>query len=324
MLRAQGTPTSTAVVVVLITAALAACSDDLASPNGTPSEPGGLPSSTGTVAPDAPPARIVALTEQGDIVVIDRETEQTRTIASFPPYEDPEVAAGSFAPVDVTALPDGRILLATCCEPAAGLMYVLDEDGRRMKKHDLFAIDAKPDPVGERLATGEIIGLAIRPLPDFAKATTTLDLSEDQIGFAPEDLSWSADGSQILFTIGGRLGLVDAGARSLSDATYVEAPSGAYWSGAAHTVDGPVAVEQPGELFQPSGPSHLVRVDPGTGGTTELAPIDAEITDLTVDPSGRHLLWVEDGGLRWSIDGEITTFDGRFVAAAWMPAAGSD
>lgn len=261
---------------------------------------------------------MVALTEQGDIVVIDRESvQQARVVASFPPYEDPEVSAGSFWPVDVTALPDGRVLLATCCEPAAGLLYVLDEDGRRMEKQELFALDAAADPAGERLATGESIGLVIRPLPGFSLPTATLHLPTGQEGLAPEDLSWSPDGSRVLFTIGGRLGVVDASSRSLSEAIYADAPPGSYWAGAAYTVDGPVAVEQPGELFQPSGPSRLVRVDPTTGEAVELVPTEGQIADLTVDASGQYLLWVEDGRLRWLIDDEISTLDGEFLAAAW-------
>lgn len=312
--------TASVLTVALTAALLARCGEAPASRSEASPEASTTPSPT-TVTLAKPPARIVALTDQGDIVVIDRETtEEVQTIASFPPYEDPEVSAGSFWPVDVTSLPDGRILLATCCEPAAGHIYVLDENGRRMKEDDLFAVDAQADPAGDRLATGEIIGLAIWPLPGFASPATTLDLSTDQEGFAPEDLSWSADGGRILFTIGGRLGMVDASARSLAEATYVDAPTGSYWAGAAYTVDGPVAVEQPGAFLKPSGPSRLVRVDLGTGVATELVPVEGEITDLTVDPSGQYLLWAEGGRLRWLIDGGISTLDGEFLAAAWMTA----
>jgi len=313
-----------AVTVVLTAALLVGCAEGPPLRSRASPEPPTTPSSSPT--PDAsgePPARIVALTEQGDIVVIDRETTgEVRTIASFPPHEDPEVSAGSFWPVDVTTLPDGRVLLATCCEPVAGHIYALGDDGRRMQEQDLFALDAQADRAGERLATGEIIGLVIRPLPGPASPSATLDLSRNQEGFAPEDLSWSPDGRRILFTIGGALGVVDASASSLAEATYVDAPPGSYWAGAAYAVDGPVGVEQPGELFHPSGPSRLVRVNPETGAATELVPTDGEIADLTVDPSGQFLLWVEDGRLRWLIDGEISTLDGEFLAAAWVTASG--
>lgn len=306
-----------ALVLALTATLLAGCAE--APVSGT----GPSPAATASPSPSAqtsrePPGQIVALTEKGDIVVIDRESmQQVRTVASFPPYEDPEVSAGSFWPVDVTALPDGRVLLATCCEPAAGLLYVIGQEGRRMENQDLFAVDAVADPAGERLATGEITGLAIRSLPNFSSPTATLDLPTGQEGYAPEDISWSPDGSRILFTIGGRLGVVDPSSRSLSEATYAEAPAGSYWSGVAYTVEGPVAVEQPGEIFQPSGPSRLVRVDPQTGQAVGLVRTEGQIADLAVDASGQYLLWVEDGRLRWLIDDEISTLDGEYLAAAW-------
>jgi hypothetical protein len=309
-----------ALVLALTAILLAGCAETPVSGSGSSPAPSASPSPSAGTSRE-PPSRIVALTEQGDIVVIDRESmQQVRTVASFPPYEDPEVSAGSFWPVDVTALPDGRVLLATCCEPAAGLLYVIGEDGRRMENQDLFALDAAADPAGERLATGEIIGLVIRSLPSFSSPTATLDLPTGQEGLAPEDLSWSPDGSRVLFTIGGRLGVVDASSRSLSEAIYADAPPGSYWAGAAYTVEGPVAVTQPGEIFQPSGPSRLVRVGPQTGQAVELVPTEGQIADLTVDASGQYLLWVEDGRLRWLIDDEISTLDGEFLAAAWVTA----
>src|SRR6185312_13291950 len=59
--------------------------------------------------------------KQGDVVVIDRETRESRVIASFPPREDPQVEAGSFRAVDVTALPDpsgGSTYVASASESA--------------------------------------------------------------------------------------------------------------------------------------------------------------------------------------------------------------
>jgi hypothetical protein len=212
-------------VLALTAILLAGCAETPLAGSGASPEPSAPPSPSAEASRE-PPSRILALTEQGDIVVIDRESaQQVRVVASFPPYEDPEVSAGSFWPVDVTALPDGRVLLATCCEPAAGLLYVLGEYGRQMENQDLFAVDAAADPAGERLATGEIIGLVIRPLPGFTSPTTTLDLPTGQVGLAPEDLSWSPQGNRVLFTIGGRLGVVDASSRSLSEAIYAECPA---------------------------------------------------------------------------------------------------
>jgi hypothetical protein len=277
-------------------------------------------SSEAATTPSAPvPAQIVALTNDGDVFVIDRETEESRVIASFPPRDDPQVEAGSFRAVDVVALPDGRFLLATCCEPAAGHMYALSEDGHRLKDQDLFAEDAGHD-ADKRVASGELVGLVIRALPDLASATATLGLPPGLSGFAPEDISWSPDANRILFTIGGKLAVVDASAGSLVDATYVEASAGAHWSGAAYTQDGAVAVEQGGELLHPSGSSRLMRVDLETGESALLVPTKGRITDLAVDPSGSYLLWVEGGRLRWLAGAESGTLDGTFVAASWLTA----
>jgi hypothetical protein len=314
-----GTRLALALAVVLAAVVLSGCGDE----PSAQSPPPGQSDSTATevIAPGAQvPARIVALTEEGDVVVIDRETQRAQTIATFPPREDPEVAAGSFRAVDVTALPDGRVLLATCCEPAAGHMYALTEDGRRLKDQDLFAFDAGHDADGARVASGEIMGLVIRPVQHLTSATSTLGLPPGLRGFAPEDISWSPEANRILFTIGGKLAVVDASAGSLVDATYLEAPAGAHWSGAAYTQDGAVAVEQGGELLHPSGSSRLVRVDLETGESAQLVSTKGRITDLAVDPSGSYLLWVEDGRLRWLAGAESGTLDGTFVAADWLTA----
>ena len=266
------------------------------------------------------PAQIVALTKQGDVVVIDRETKESRLVASFPPRKDPQVEAGSFRAVDVMALPDGRFLLATCCEPAAGHMYALSQDGHRLKDQDLFAEDAGHD-AGARVASGELVGLVIRPLSDLNSAAYTLALPPDVTGFAPDNISWARGEDRVAFTIGGRLAVVDVSADSLADATFVEPPDGSHWSGAAYTSQGTVAVEQGGDPLHPSGPSRLLRVDIDTGQSSELVSTEGRVTDLAVDSTGTYLLWVEGGDLRWLGDDASATIPGDFIAAGWLDAA---
>lgn len=271
--------------------------------------------------PSAPlPRQIVALTKKGDVVVVDRETNESRVIASFPPREDPQVEAGSFRAVDVTALPDGRFLVATCCEPAAGHMYALSEDGHRLKDQDLFAEDAGHD-ADTRVASGELVGLVIRPLEDLNSAAYTLAPPADVSGWSPDSISWSTADDRIAFTLGGQIGVVDVSADSLADATFVDPPGGSYWAGVGSTTDGLVAVEQAGEPLHPSGPSRLVRVDVETGESSELVPTEGRITDLAVDPTGSHLLWVEGGKLRWLGGGDDGTLPGDFIGAGWIGAA---
>jgi hypothetical protein len=277
-------------------------------------------SSSATQRHSAPlPSQIVALTKQGDVVVIDRETQESRVLASFPPSEDPQVEAGSFQAVDVTALPDGRFLVATCCEPAAGHMYALSEDGHRLDDQDLFAEDAGHD-AGARVASGELVGLVLRPLDDLNSAAYTLAPPPDVSGWSPDNISWSAAGDRIAFTLGGVIGVVEVSADSLADATFVHPPDGSYWAGVAKTSDGIVAVEQGGEPLHPSGTSRLVRVDVETGESSELVPTEGRITDLAVDPTGGSLLWVEGGNVRWLGDGGEGTLPGDFIAASWMTA----
>jgi hypothetical protein len=293
---------------------MAACGDteSTAPPAGSSSEAG---------APSAPvPKQIVALTKQGDVVVIDRESQDSRVVASFPAREDSQVEAGSFQALDVTALPDGRFLVATCCEPAAGHMYALSEDGHRLKDQDLFAEDAGHDAVA-RVASGELVGLVIRPLDDLNSAAYTLALPADVSGWSPDSISWSTGDDRIAFVLGGEIGAVDVSADSLADATFVDSPEGSYWAGVASTTDGMVAIEQGGDVLHPAGQSRLLRVDIETGETSELVPTEGRITDLAVDPSGSYLLWVEGGNVRWLTDDDEGTVPGDFIAASWMSAA---
>jgi hypothetical protein len=278
------------------------------------------PSSEAGTSTAPRPTKIVALTKEGDVVVIDPESKESRLIASFPPRDDPQVEAGSFRAVDVLALPDGRILVATCCEPAAGHMYVLSEDGHRLKGQDLFAEDAGHD-AGTRVASGELVGLVIRPLEDLNSAAYTLAPPPDVSGFSPDNISWTVGAERIVFTLGGTLGAVDVSAGSLADATFLNPSEGMHWSGSASTTDGTVAVEQGGDLLHPSGPSRLLRVDIETGEMSELVPTEGRITDLAVDPTGTYLLWVEGGDLRWLADDAEGTVPGDFIAAGWSDAA---
>ena len=283
------------------------------------SAPTASSSETNTVSAPAP-TQIVALTKEGDVVLIDRDTNESRVLASFPPRDDPQVEAGSFRAVDVMALPDGRLLLATCCEPAAGHMYVLSEDGHRLKDEDLFAEDAGHD-AGTRVASGELVGVVIRPLSDLNSAAYTLALPPDLTGYSPDNITWAPGGDRIAFTLGGRLAVVDVSANSLADATYLDPPDGSHWSGAAYTADGTVAVEQGGDPLHPSGPSRVLRVDMATGESSELVPTQGRVTDLAVDSTGTCLLWVEGGNLRWLVDDEDATLPGDFIAAGWMSTA---
>jgi hypothetical protein len=107
-------------------------------------------------------------------------------------------------------------------------MYALSEDGHRLKDQDLFAEDAGHD-AGARVASGELVGLVIRPLSDLNSAAHTLALPPDLTGFLPDNISWAPDEDRIAFTIGGKLAVVDVSADSLADATFVDPSDGSHW-----------------------------------------------------------------------------------------------
>jgi len=62
-------------------------------------------------------------------------------------------------------------------------------------------------------------------------------------------------------------------------------------------------------------------VDMESGTSSEVVSTKGRVTDLAVDSTGTHLLWVEGGNLRWSVDDEGATLPGDFIAASWMSAA---
>ena len=298
----------------LFALALAGCGDEKSSEGLT-----GSSSETGA-SPAPLPAQIVALTKQGDVVVIDRETRESRVIASFPPREDPQVEAGSFRAVDVTALPDGRFLVATCCEPAAGHMYALSEDGHRLKDQDIFAEDAGHD-ADSRVASGELVGLVIRPLSDLNSAAYTLAPPPDVSGFSPDNISWSAADDK---------SSSHRRERSASS-TYppIHSPMRRSWIRPMGRTGPAPPTRSRGQSRSSREATRCIRpgragscvVDMDTGTSTELVSTKGRVTDLAADPTGSYLLWVEGGNLRWSVDDEGATLPGDFIAASWMSAA---
>jgi hypothetical protein len=294
---------------------VAGCGADDAPSVGTPTKP---------EAPE-PPALIVALTEDGDVVVIDRVTLTRKAkLASFRRHEDPETGLVYREVEDVTALSDGRVLVSTCCEPAGGAVFLVAE--AREPADSFSGWDPQVDSAGERVAIAGIPGIAIHealaPLPAH---TLEVDVDAEALDYMPADPSWSPDGRELAFTVDGRLGVVPATAASLGEAKLLAPRAGRFWFSPVFTAEGVVAVERTGSHLEhdPAGSSRLVSVDLGTGESVELASSSRPITDVAVDGSGRHLIWVDAGTLRWRVDGATSSLEGDFVAAAWLPAAAS-
>lgn len=269
---------------------------------------------TGKQEAAEPPARIVALTARGDVVVIDRGSgAREARLGSFPWEKDGETGIIYGRAEDLTVLPGGGALVDTCCEPAAGTVYLL-EGGERAA--EVNGWDPQVDASGTRVAIAGILGIAIHEAPLALRPSRML---RGDPATMPEDPAWSLDGRELAFTLDGRLGRLPVSAGSLAEAEILEPADGAFWSSPAYTTKGIVAVEQSGAwpAYRRSGPSRLMAVDLETGTAVELARSEGLISDVNVDASGRYVLWVDSGRLRWEVDGVAASLDGNFVAAAW-------
>lgn len=267
-----------------------------------------------------PPARIVALTRGGDLVLVDRAARARPTrIASFRERRDAETGLLYERADDVTSLSGNRFLVSICCEPAGGAIDVVEAADRRPA---LSGWDPQVDTRGDRVAVGSPVGIFVF---DASLAPNPRHTLEGDPSAQPRDPSWSPDGHELVFTAEGRLGRVPVDADSLAEAELLEPQAGTYWSLPAYTSNGVVAVEQRGRPtgWYPSGPSRLLGVDLKTGDTVELASSRGPITDVSVDASGRYLLWVDREGLKWRVGETTSRLDGDFVAAAWVTASRS-
>jgi hypothetical protein len=189
------------------------CPDTAACKRPDPPVEDPCPDTAGCASPNNPappiPERVLAVTSDGRVVVVDSASGEV--LADYGGLDDPNVEANEGGPqfVDrVWVTPDGRILISECCEPAGGVLELLDADVPRLDDPDygnglpVNDLGAAPMPVwaGDRwIATTGLVGLWLRPAdPDSDLSPVQLSSTPDFSGVDPVWLGdnrvvWSPD-----------------------------------------------------------------------------------------------------------------------------------
>ncbi|MGH9041784.1 MAG: TolB family protein, partial [Acidimicrobiia bacterium] len=296
--------------------------------------PGDGPDTTATTAPASVPLpeTFLAVRDHAtELVMVETATGQVRRtlvdLGDFP--ENGTEEDRNFWPyIDgLTVTPDGRtVYYSTGPEPAPGNVYRISTDGG---EPEFIANGAHPrvSPDGRYVAwqNGSIQTIAIQDLE--TGTVRTLEQGEDNDEY-PGPISW-VDNTALAFesrTFGAsdsenatRIRVVDADARSLDDSREVaDEPRMSLHLTGYRAYDGLLGVLE--TLPEADGGTRFSVRDPKTGhvlGTLEL-PFTA--TGSVYDRSGRHQLFVTDGGevLRRSGGGFTTVLrPGDVTLVAW-------
>jgi hypothetical protein len=294
----------------------------------SPSTSDSVPAATGsttasatpppTTEPPLVPSRIIGLTADGEVVVVStRNGTVEPPLAQFPPSSDPDNTGLGTSAIDIEVAPSGEIFVVTCCEPAAGAVFIIDRTGEHIGTWNALGIDVLATTGA--IAVAEIDGMTLvssiagserRSIPSGG----TLD--------PPEWPAWDPNGEQLIYAAGGRLYSVAASASSLDAGMSLEGTEEGSWYSPAVSRDGVVAIRS-GQSWTrigavPRGPSSVVMID-SHGELTILYESSDGVSSLEVSPDGAHLLWVDGGDLVWSDEHGTHMIEGNFVAATWMP-----
>ncbi len=231
---------------------------------------------------------------------------------------------------------DGAVVVDTCCEPAAGRWLRWLVDSGDLVEGAWFGQVTDVDAAG-RLLSADPNGFVVRAAtPNGGILAEWRSETDGEPGVAPEDASWSPDGSLVAF-----VGAVPAGetvlatfgveAAGLDDAVVVDrGPSdGVHPAFPVIDRDGRVWYVLVDEISQvrmadrglvPKTVGGRI-VDGHTGEVVDDVSYDGTVVDQHFDPSGSFLIVTyADGRVVWrSIDGTDsgTLADGGYVAADW-------
>lgn len=270
-------------------------------PSSSSTAPTPVPPASGPVAsgprPSAAPARLVGVSEDGRLIVVDSASGQEVLELAYrgdPAHVDVDGFRSFVSRASVS--PDGRVLFATCCEPAVGNIYEVSVEGG--EAHDVTGgSDAEVSPDGATIAAANaVVGILL--LGQDAGAARIIEAMPGEIG-EPIRVTWTPDGRRLVVETSrgvadsSRLFVVDASSTNLATAREFVPSAGAEWTGATPRPDGTFwVIERTDER------PDVIRVLGGDG--SPLASIDvggAEILDLAGDVSGHWALVATTAGL---------------------------
>jgi dipeptidyl aminopeptidase/acylaminoacyl peptidase len=292
-----------------------------ASPSVVPSSELPTTSPSESIAPPAGVDRIVAITAQGDVLAIDAQSKEVlSTLFTIRPSRDPDDTGLTTHAIDVEVTPRGGLFVPTCCEPAAGAIYVVDPDGKHTATYPGFGIAVHT--ASGKMAIAEIDDMAVFDSID-GRGGRAISLGAASAA-PPESPAWSLDGSRVAYVAGGALYVVDVTASSLDEAVEVRDSREGTWLSPAFTRDGLAAVRSSGEWrgigSTPDGAASIVLVELESEPSV-LAESSTPILSFAASPDGLSLLWVNHAGINWT-DGDgdgVHRIPGDFVAATWVP-----
>lgn len=283
------------VVVAAVAAAVTLSGDD---PLKTGPQEGGAPEPSTTTVDAAPspgvaPATAVAVTEDGDLVQIDRTTGAVTMLTTTPASSD-EGGEYIFGHIDRAAVGrDGTVLFSTCCDPGPGETFRLDPGGGRTSL--AYGYNPVFSPGGTSFALVDPTGLTVhgldgdqsRAIGDDGRQIMAVSWSPRGDWFAVEVLDASNGGDDGTRAVV----LVPVTADSLAEAVAVTPPAGAWWSDPVFRADGSLLVIEHGPTAgntalrrvgadgQPGDPVDLQGLRPEriaadrTGGWVIVAPV---------------------------------------------------
>ncbi|WP_162941515.1 hypothetical protein [Desertimonas flava] len=276
--------------------------------------PGDVPAPlTDPAAPFDPSERIVAVTDDGRVVVIPVAEDG----AAGEPFPVLDVGADY---VDGVALDADRstAFVGVCCSP--GTIHVATADGGETDSFDGSAPVTSPD----RASLAHVLGTSIVVVDIESGESSVIETAAvddgDSDSFTPFDVAWINDDEVVVFgatdTQSFEFRSYDVASGSL--VTSAPASEGGqpnfYFVGT--DLDGAVVVVD--IPLEPTMDTVLLRLDPATltpsSAGPDAATLPAGTRSASLNAAATHLLWVDADGVL-TIDG--TALDGTYRWAAW-------